>query len=161
MPLISEAATAEVSVVGHELPRRAGVGGGLLDVVDGADVVQSSAGDQISLGRLERAGHDPRRAERDGRDLVGREGVPYDELSVLRGGDQGLGVRGPVHGVDLAEVTPQRPAHFNRLADLPQRALRLGHRPHGAVPLLFPHIGNLVLEAGHLLLRGFYPGVHG
>mmetsp|Transcript_34856 Transcript_34856/g.74297 ORF Transcript_34856/g.74297 Transcript_34856/m.74297 type:complete len:217 (-) Transcript_34856:431-1081(-) len=57
--LVHEAAAAQVPVVRHQLLRRPGVRRLLLDVVDRADVVQSTAGDEISLALLEGARHDP------------------------------------------------------------------------------------------------------
>lgn len=41
-------------------------------------------------------------------DLVRSVGIPNDELSILRGGDEMASVSGPVHGVDLGEVTFKR-----------------------------------------------------
>ena len=53
--------------------------------------------------------HDPGTTERNGVDLVGRVAVPHDQLPVLAGRHQVPGVRGPVHGVDLGQVTSQCP----------------------------------------------------
>ena len=72
-------------------------------IVDGADVIETTTGDVVA-GRGVGAGHDPRRAQRDGVDLVGRVGVPDDELSVLRGGNEMSAVGGPVHGVDFSQM---------------------------------------------------------
>lgn len=56
-------------------------------VVDGADVVETTASDVVARGRVG-AGHDPGRSQGDGVDLVGCVGVPDDELAVLRGRDE-------------------------------------------------------------------------
>jgi len=106
--------------VSAELPRGLGssssrssrVVGSRFDRVDGADVVESSTGDEVS-GRRVGAGHDPGRTERDGVDFVGGVGVPDDELSVLRRGDEVLLVGGPVHGVDLCEVSFEGSTRFH------------------------------------------------
>lgn len=41
-------------------------------------------------------------------DLVCGVGIPDDELSILRGGNEMATVGGPVHGVNLGEVTFKR-----------------------------------------------------
>ena len=51
-------------------------------IVDGADVVQATAGDEVAAGGVG-TGHDPGGAEGDGVDLVGGVGVPDDQLTVL------------------------------------------------------------------------------
>lgn len=118
LAIVNESAATEVARVSAQLPRglgashRASRGGRRragLDRVDGADVVESSAGDKVAARRVG-ARHDPTRPERDGVDLVGRVGVPDDELAVLRGRDEVLLVGRPVHGVDLSEVTLERSA---------------------------------------------------
>lgn len=73
------------------------------EVVDGADVVETTAGDVVSRGGVG-AGHDPGGAQGDGVDLVGGVGVPDDELAVLGGRDEMAAVGGPVHGVDFGEM---------------------------------------------------------
>ena len=73
-------------------------------LVDGAEIVETAARDELSR-RAVRAGHDPRRSQRDGVHLVGGESVPDDELTVLRSGHQVAAVGGrPVQRVNLAEV---------------------------------------------------------
>ena len=72
-------------------------------VVDGADVVKTTARDVVARRRVG-AGHDPRGSQRDGVDLVRCVSVPDDELSVLGGGDEMSSVGGPVHGVDLGKM---------------------------------------------------------
>lgn len=42
--------------------------------------------------------------------FVGGIGIPDDQFSILRGGDEMTAVRRPVHGVDLSKVTLQRAA---------------------------------------------------
>lgn len=72
-------------------------------VVDGADVVKTTARDVVARRRV-RAGHDPRGSQRDGVDLVRCVSVPDDELSVLRSGNEMSAVGRPVHGVDLGKM---------------------------------------------------------
>lgn len=78
-----EPTATEVSRMARQLSRNAGRAFARGQVVDGADVVQATAGHIVAGGRV-RARHDPRRPERDGMDLVGGVGVPDDELAVLR-----------------------------------------------------------------------------
>lgn len=68
-----------------------------LQVVNGADVIQTTAGNKVVGGSVG-ASHDPRRAEGNGVCLVCRESVPYEEFAVLRGRDKVDLIRGPVHG---------------------------------------------------------------
>lgn len=98
-----KSAATQVARVARQLARDAcwAFAGG--EVVDGADVVEATAGDVVARGRVG-AGHDPRGAQGDGVDLVGCVCVPDDELSVLRGRDEMPSVRGPVHGVDFGEM---------------------------------------------------------
>lgn len=108
LPVVDEAAAAQVPRVCAQLS-------GDLDLsalrawscasegVDGADVIEPAAGHEVAGGCI-RAGHDPRRAEWDGVDLVCGVGVPHDELAVLGCGDDMAPVCCPVEGVDLCEV---------------------------------------------------------
>ncbi len=77
--------------------------------VNGANVIKAAAGDKAARRRIS-AGHDPRGAQRDGMDFVSGEGVPHNELAVLRCGNEVLVVRRPMHGVDLGKVTSQEAA---------------------------------------------------
>ena len=54
----------------------------LVEVVDGTDVVQTTAGD-IVTARGVGAGHDPRRAQRYGMYFVCGVGIPDNQLAVL------------------------------------------------------------------------------
>ena len=54
----------------------------LVEVVDGADVVETAAGHKVAA-RGVCAGHDPRGPQRDGVDLVCCVGIPDDQLAVL------------------------------------------------------------------------------
>lgn len=108
LPVVDEAAAAQVPRVCAQLS-------GDLDLsalrawpcasegVDGADVIEPAAGHEVAGGCIG-AGHDPRRAEWDGVDLVCGVGVPHDELAVLGCGDDMAPVCCPVEGVDLCEV---------------------------------------------------------
>lgn len=135
LPVVYEAAAAEVPGVCAELS-------GDLDLparrarrarprsaqgVDGADVVEATAGDEVPGGGIG-GGHDPGGAEWDGVDLVGGVGVPDDELAVLGGGDDVAGVGGPVEGVDLGEVALERAAGLEGDAGEGGRVRR--HRAH-------------------------------
>ena len=68
------------------------------------------AGHVVATGGVG-AGHDPGGPQGNGVHLVGRVGVPHDQLAVLAGGHEVPAVRGPVHGVYLGQVTSQRPPH--------------------------------------------------
>lgn len=54
----------------------------LVEVIDGANVVETTTGDKVSTRGIG-AGHDPGRSQGDGVDLVCGIGIPYDELAVL------------------------------------------------------------------------------
>lgn len=101
--VVDEPAATEVSGVPGEFPSNTGRAFPSREVVDGADVVKTTAGDEIAAGGVG-AGHDPGGAQGDGVHLVGRVGVPDDELAVLRCGDQVPPVGGPVHSVDLGQM---------------------------------------------------------
>ena len=81
--VIDEATAGKVSRVAGELARDASRTFARRQVVDGADVVETTAGHVVPAGRIG-TGHDPGRAQRNGVDFVGGVGVPDDELSVLR-----------------------------------------------------------------------------
>ena len=53
-----------------------------MKVVDGANVVETTAGDEVARGGV-CAGHDPARTKGDSVDLVGGVGIPDDKLAVL------------------------------------------------------------------------------
>lgn len=113
--VVDKSAAREVSRVAGELAGDAGraitVG---VEVVDGADVVETTAGDVVAAGGVG-ASHDPRGAEGDGVDLVGGVGVPDDELPILRGGDEMSSVGRPVHGVDLGQMALEGLAGLHHL----------------------------------------------
>lgn len=98
-----ESAAGQVTRVARELARDTCGAFSRRQVVDGADVIEPTAGYVVAGGRVG-AGHDPRRPQGDGVDLVRCVGVPDDELAVLRGGDKVSAVGRPVHGVDLGEM---------------------------------------------------------
>lgn len=81
--VIDESTAGEVSRVPRQLSCDTGgpitVG---VEVVDGADVIQPTAGNVVTTRSI-RAGHDPRGSEGDGVHLVGGVSVPDDELSIL------------------------------------------------------------------------------
>lgn len=160
LPVVYEAAAAKVPRVCAELS-------GDLDLparrarprsaqgVDGADVVEATAGDEVSGGGIG-GGHDPGGAEWDGVDLVGGVGVPDDELAVLGGGDDVAGVGGPVEGVDLGEVALERAAGLEGDAGEGGRVRR--HRAHwlsavGGGGGLTACVGGLVPRRSQLVLQ--------
>jgi hypothetical protein len=98
-----ETAAAEVSRVARQFPGDTGRAIARRQVVDGADVIQTTAGDVVPAGRVG-AGHDPRGSKGDGVDLVRRVRIPDDELAILRRRDEMAAVGRPVHGIDLRQV---------------------------------------------------------
>ena len=109
LTIVQEATTTQISRMSAELPRD--LDRPLLrpQIVNGTDVVESTAGDEVAGGG-EGAGHDPGGPQGDGVDLVGRVGVPDDEFPVLRGGDEVSLVLRKVHGVDFSEMAFERPS---------------------------------------------------
>ena len=107
-----EADAADVAGVGDELAAHADGDVAGAEVVHGADVVETTAGDERAGGGVA-AGHNPGGAEGDGVDLVGAETVPHEKLAVLGGGHEVVAVGRPVHGVDLGQVTLQGTAHLD------------------------------------------------
>lgn len=81
--VIDEATAGQVARVTGELARDASGTFARRQVVDGANVVETTAGHVVSAGRIGTS-HDPGRAQGNGVDFVGGVGVPDDELSVLR-----------------------------------------------------------------------------
>ena len=85
--VVDETATGKVARMPGELSSDAGrtfTGG---EVVDGADVVETTASDVVAARRIG-ASHHPRGTERNRMNLVGRVGIPDDELTVLGSGDE-------------------------------------------------------------------------
>jgi len=81
---------------------------GLSQVVDGAGVVETAACYKIATWGVG-AGHDPGRSHGDDTLLVGREGVPHEQLSVLRCRNDVPLVARPMHGVDFVQMALQLP----------------------------------------------------
>lgn len=75
----------------------------LVEIVNGADVVKTTAGNVITAGSV-CTSHDPRGPQRDGVNLVCSIGVPNNQFTILRGRDKVPSVGGPVHGVDLGQM---------------------------------------------------------
>jgi len=114
-PVIDESAAREVAGMARELSRDAcGPVPVLVEIVDGADVVETTAGHVVAAGGVG-ARHDPRGTERDGVHLVGGVGIPDDQLSILRRRHEVSPVGGPVHGIDLCEMALQCPLGFHQL----------------------------------------------
>lgn len=82
--VIDEAAARKIARVAGELTRDTGRTFTRGQVVDGTDVVQTTASNVVPTRRIG-TGHDPGRSQGDGVDFVGGVGIPDDELSVLRG----------------------------------------------------------------------------
>lgn len=101
--IVDEPAAADVPRVPRELSVRLDGDVAGAEVIDGAHVVETAARDKDAGGRVG-AGHNPGRAEGDGVDLVGGHAVPHDELAVLGGAHEMVGIGGPVHGVDLRKM---------------------------------------------------------
>ena len=80
--IIDEAAAGQVTRVTRQLPSNASGTFARGQVVNGTDVVKTTASHVVSTGRVG-ARHDPRGAQRDGVDLVRSVGVPDDQLAVL------------------------------------------------------------------------------
>lgn len=98
-------------------------------VVDRADVVETTASDEVSRRRIS-TGHDPTGAKRDGVDFVGGVGIPDDEFSILRRGNEMAFIGCPVHGVNLCKMTTERApgSHNNtrKSVDLGRHGTNLG-----------------------------------
>ena len=106
--VIDEAAAGEVSGVARELPGHpCGAVALLVEVVDGAYVVEAAAGDKVPA-RGVGARHDPRGSQRNRVDLVGAVGVPDDQLTILRGRDEMSSVSRPMHSINLCEMALER-----------------------------------------------------
>jgi len=116
--VVDEAATGQVAGMTGELTGDTGrtFPGG--EVVDGADVVETTASNVIAARGIG-ASHHPGGTERNRMNLVGRVGVPDDELTVLGGGDQMSTVGRPVHRIDFRQMALQNATRFH--VDLRQR----------------------------------------
>lgn len=149
---VDKAAAAQISVVRYQLLLCPGLLLRLLEVVYRAHIVQTAARDEVALGLLEGAGHDPRRPQRYGLHLVGAVGVPNDQFAVLRRRHEVVRIAGPVHGVNFPEMSFQRPSELRRrrLANFFQRSLRRRHLVDRLVRLLRPDLVYFILELFHL-----------
>ena len=78
----------------------------LVQVVDGADVVETTASHEVTTGCIG-ASHNPGGTQGNGVDLVGGIGIPNNELAILRSRNQVPPIGRPVHGVNLSQVTLQ------------------------------------------------------
>lgn len=148
--VVNEAAARKVASVSVELAADANRELLALEVVDGANVVKTTASNKVVRGGVG-AGHDPRRAKGDGVRLVCRQRVPNEELAVLRGRDEVDLVTGPVHSVDLGEVPLERAANTRPRAAGEGR-LALGDLLESGVGLLVAVRLDLGLEGLNLLL---------
>lgn len=88
LPVAQESTTAEVPRMRRELLSAFDLHALLLtQIVDGADVVETTARNEVAGGCVG-AGHDPAGPEGDGVHFVGGVGVPDDEFTILGGGDE-------------------------------------------------------------------------
>lgn len=76
----------------------------LVEVVNGANIVQTTACNVVTARSI-CTSHDPRRSQGNSVDLVGRVSVPDDQFAVLRGRNQMPPIGGPVHGIDLGQMS--------------------------------------------------------
>lgn len=81
--VVDEATAGEVARMTGELTRNTCWAFAGRQVVDGADVIQTTAGDVVSTWGVG-ACHHPGRPQRNGVDLVSGIGIPNDELPILR-----------------------------------------------------------------------------
>jgi len=130
LSVIDEPAAREIARVSTEFPGaldRANPAFLRTEIVNGANVVETTAGDKVARRRIG-TGHDPRRAKGDGMDLVRCVGIPDDELAVLRSRDQVALVGSPVHCVNLSQMTLERSPRLHH--DPGQRLHLTGHSSH-------------------------------
>jgi len=140
-------------------------------IVDGADVVETTAGHIVAAGRVG-ASHDPGRAEGNCVHLVCSVCIPDDELTVLRGGHEMSPVGRPVHGVDLGEMALESPlgphtqtreglcplarniANCNVKISLLLGGTKIGIARHGKFARRTCGVGKFVLLALYSILQG-------
>lgn len=107
--IVDETAAGQVTRVSRQLARDTGRPLAGRQVVDRANVIQTATGDIVST-RGVGASHHPRRPQWDRVNFVGGVGVPDNELSILRGGNEVTAVSRPVHGVNLGQMALECPA---------------------------------------------------
>lgn len=101
--IVDEATARKVARVAREFSGDASGTVASRKVVDGANIVETTASDVVAAGSVG-ASHDPRGSQRNGVDLVGAVGVPDDKLTVLRGRDKMPSVGRPMHRVDFGKM---------------------------------------------------------
>ena len=106
--VVDEATAGEVARVPAKLSCHPCRAFSCAQVVDGADVVETTTSDVVAAWRVG-ASHNPGRAEGNCVHLVGGVCIPDDELTVLRGGYEMSPVGRPVHRVDLGEMALESP----------------------------------------------------
>ena len=127
LAVIKESATTEITGMSAQFASTLHVASILaVQVVNRTDVVEATAGDEVSGGGVGTS-HDPTRSQGNGMDFVCCVGIPDDEFTVLRGGHEVPTVVRPVHGVNFGQMAPECPpwAHHN-----PRKGVNLGG--HGA-----------------------------
>jgi len=113
LPVVDESAATEITGVRAELSSTLDTAPLFaVEVVDGANVIQSTASHEVAGGRVS-ASHDPARPQGDGVDFVGGISVPDDKFAVLGGGHEVTAVGGPMHRVYFGEMAPERPARLH------------------------------------------------
>lgn len=146
--LIEETAAREEASVGAKLTADSDGELSASKVVNRANVVETSASNEAARGG-ESAGHDPRRSKRNSVNLVRGDGIPNQELAVLGSRNEVRLVLGPVHGINLSQVTLQSSSNSHRglweVRKITSELLQVGviQRLSGALDLLLEALGLL------------------
>jgi len=123
--------------------------------VDGAQVIQTTTRN-IVPGRRVCTGHDPGRTKRNGVHFVGREGIPDNELAILRGADEVTGISGPVQSIYFAQMALENASLLQCRSDF-RNALLLACNNQwllaiGVTPALF----DFLLQGLDFILGGLH-----
>lgn len=86
----------------------------LVEVVNGANVVQTTARNVVTAGGI-CTSHDPRRPQGNSVDLVGGVCIPDNQFAILRGRNEMSPISRPVHGVDLGQMSLECPLCLHQL----------------------------------------------
>ncbi len=74
-----------------------------VQVEDRADVIKTTTSNKAARGRIGNS-HDPGRSERNSVDLVGRNGVPNQQFTILGSRNHVLAVIRPMESIDLSKM---------------------------------------------------------
>jgi len=148
---VEEATTGEESIVPTQFSRNLGR---VLstDFPNRTDVIQSSRSDEVSRRRIT-ASHHPIRWKIDRVHLETGDRIPNDEFSVLGRRRQGRAFLGPLHGIDLGQMTFQgaTETHINVSYGSDARA----GRRQGLIGVGSCILFDLILEVFGFFLGGF------